>query len=60
MESALVYRGDVSGTVRKRIDRHYERLNLVLYKVQVRTGTGEMIERIAIIVSHIIWHSDVR
>lgn len=58
-ENSLAYRGDFSGTVRKRIDRHHERLILVLYKVQVHKGTREMVERIFITVSHIISHNDV-
>jgi hypothetical protein len=44
-EIAVAYRGNVSGRARRRIDRHYERLILVLYKVQMHTGTGEMVER---------------
>lgn len=44
-ENALAYRENVSGTVRKRIDRNYERIIVVLYKVQVHTGTGDMVGR---------------
>lgn len=44
-KNVLPYRGDISGTIRKRIDGHYERLIAVLYKVQVHTGTREMAER---------------
>lgn len=62
-QNSLAYRRDLSGTARKRIARYHERLILVLCKGEVHTGagegTGEMVERIAIIISHIISHSDV-